>query len=67
MEEKLETENLISAIRGLTEAQRAVISLRFSSELSVAEVAKVLGKNPGAVKALQHNAIVALRKKMITA
>ena len=67
LEEKLETEQLISAIRGLTEAQRAVISLRFSSELSVAEAAKVLGKNPGAVKALQHNAIVALRKKLITA
>ena len=67
MEQKLETEQLISAIRGLTEAQREVVSLRFSSELPIAEVAKVMGKSLGAIKALQHSAIVALRKKLIMA
>jgi DNA-directed RNA polymerase specialized sigma24 family protein len=28
-------------------------------------VAKVLGKSEGAVKVLQHNALVALRKKLL--
>ncbi len=65
-EQRFETEQLISALRELTEAQREVLSLRFSSELSIAEVAKVMGKSEGAVKALQHSAIVALRRKLIS-
>ena len=48
----------------LTEAQRQVISLRFAGELPVAQVAEVMGKSQGAVKALQHSAIVALRKTL---
>ena len=63
-ERKLDIEQLLSATRRLTEAQREVISLRFTSELSVAQVAKVMGKSEGAVKALQHSAIVALRRTL---
>ncbi len=62
VEQKVNIEQLISAIRRLTEAQREVISLRFTSELPITQVAKIMGKNEGAVKALQHSAIVALRK-----
>jgi len=61
-EYRLDIEQLVSATKQLTAAQREVISLRFAGELSVAEVAKVMGKSQGAVKALQHSAIVALRK-----
>lgn len=61
-ERKVEIEQLVLATRGLTKAQREVISLRFAGELSVAEVARVMGRSEGAVKALQHSAIVALRK-----
>jgi len=61
-EHRLDIEQLISATKNLTKAQREVISLRFAGELSVAEVAKVMGKSQGAVKALQHSAIVALRR-----
>ena len=50
------------ATKQLTEAQRQVVSLRFTSELPIAEVARIMGKSQGAVKALQHSAIVALRK-----
>ena len=64
VERRLDIERLISATRQLTEAQREVISLRFAAELSVAEVAKAMGKSQGAVKALQHSAIVALRKRL---
>jgi len=63
-EHRLDIEQLISATKQLTEAQREVISLRFAGELSIAEVAKVMGKSQGAVKALQHSAIVALRKTL---
>ncbi len=61
-EQRLDIEQLISATERLTAAQREVISLRFAGELSVAEVAKIMDKSQGAVKALQHSAVVALRK-----
>jgi RNA polymerase sigma-70 factor (ECF subfamily) len=63
-EQKIEIEEIIVATRDLTPAQREVISLRFGGELSVAEVAKTIGKSEGAVKALQHSAIAALRKAL---
>jgi RNA polymerase sigma-70 factor (ECF subfamily) len=63
-EDKLDIERLLSATRRLTEAQREVISLRFTSELPIAEVARVMGKSEGAVKALQHSAILALRRAL---
>ena len=50
----------------MTKAQQEVISLRFAGELSIAEVAGMMGKSIGAVKAMQHSAIVALRRVMAT-
>jgi RNA polymerase sigma-70 factor (ECF subfamily) len=64
-EQRLEVEELRDNVEKLSPAQRAVISLRFGAGLSVAEVAKVLGKSPGTVKALQHSGIVALKKLML--
>ncbi len=64
-EHKLDIEQLILATRQLTLAQREVISLRFASELPTAQVASIMGKSEGAVKALQHSAIVALRKTLL--
>ena len=61
-EHSLDVEQLLLATRRLTEAQRQVISLRFAGGLPIAQVAKIMGKSQGAVKALQHSAIVALRK-----
>jgi len=66
-EQRLDIEQLISATKRLTKTQREVISLRFAGELSVAESAKVMGKSEGAVKALQHSAIVTLRKVLLRA
>jgi RNA polymerase sigma-70 factor (ECF subfamily) len=63
-ERKVEIEQMVQATKGLTRAQQEVISLRFAGELSVAEVARIMGKSEGAVKALQHSAIVALRKAL---
>ena len=64
VEQSLNIEQLLSAAKRLTEAQREVISLRFAGELPVTQVAKIMGKSEGAVKALQHSAIVALRKAL---
>ena len=66
-ERKLDIEQLLVAARRLTGAQHEVISLRFAGELSIAQVASVMGKSQGAVKALQHSAIVALRKSLSVA
>ncbi len=63
-EHSLDIEQLLLATKRLTEAQREVISLRFTGELSIAQVAKIMGKSQGAIKALQHSAIVALRKAL---
>lgn len=63
-ERKMTLEQLSRAIQKLTQAQREVISLRFTSELPTAEVARIMGKSEGAIKALQHSAIVALRRAL---
>jgi RNA polymerase sigma-70 factor (ECF subfamily) len=62
VERKVAVEEVVIATKKLTAAQQEVISLRFAAELSIAEVAGVMGKSEGAVKALQHSAIIALRK-----
>ena len=64
-ERSLDIEQLISATRQLTRAQREVIGLRFAGELSITEVARTMNKSEGAIKALQHSAIVTLRKTML--
>ena len=61
-ERKFDIEQLGAAVEQLTKAQREVISLRFAAELPIAEVARIMGKSQGAVKALQHSAIAALRR-----
>ena len=65
VERNIDTEQLLAATQHLTDAQREVISLRFTSELSTAQVAEIMGKSQGAIKALQHSAIVALRKALM--
>jgi RNA polymerase sigma-70 factor (ECF subfamily) len=65
-ERKMDIESLAAATRRLTNLQREVVSLRFAGGLSVAEVAKSMGKSEGAIKALQHSAIVSLRKMVAT-
>lgn len=64
VEQKIEIEEVVAASKELTAAQQEVISLRFGGELSIAEVAQAMGRSEGAVKALQHSAISALRKAL---
>ena len=63
-ERNMDIEQLAEATKKLTRAQQEVVSLRFTGELPVAQVARIMGKSEGAIKALQHSAIVSLRKAM---
>jgi RNA polymerase sigma-70 factor (ECF subfamily) len=54
--------NLWAAVTHLSSEQRDCIVLRFLRGLSVAETAAVMGKNEGAVKALQYRACGALAR-----
>jgi RNA polymerase sigma-70 factor, ECF subfamily len=63
-EVSIDIEHLSQAARHLTKAQQEVLALRFSNDMPVADVARAMGRTEGAVKALQHSAVVALRKLM---
>jgi RNA polymerase sigma-70 factor (ECF subfamily) len=62
VEHKLTQRRLVAAIARLTEDQRQVILLKFSEGMDNETVAHTLGKSVGAVKALQHRALGALRR-----
>ena len=53
-----------AALGRLPEPQRNVILLRVLGDLSVDQVARVLGKTPGAVKALQRRALASLQRQL---
>lgn len=57
-------EELRGAIRDLTETQQQVLVLRFGEGLKVREIAEVLDKSVGAVEALQHRALTALKERL---
>jgi RNA polymerase sigma-70 factor (ECF subfamily) len=53
----LASERLMQAVNQLGDEQRECVTLRFIQGLSVSETAAVMGKNDGAIKALQHRAV----------
>lgn len=59
-----ERSDMMRAIRRLTDDQQQVIILRFYGGLSNAEVARVVGKPEGAVKALQARGLRSLRRAL---
>lgn len=54
------------ALENITKEQRQVVLLKFFGGLSNAEVARIIRKPEGAVKALQHRALASLRRIMGT-
>lgn len=60
----LGTERVRRLLEELTPDQRDVLTLRVLADLSVEQTAATLGKPPGAIKALQHRALAALRKQL---
>jgi RNA polymerase sigma-70 factor (ECF subfamily) len=55
-------ESMLELIEGLSTEQQQVLTLKFVFNLPNAEVATILGKTEGAVKSLQHRALVSLQK-----
>lgn len=64
-EQQLLAAQVRAALRHLTADQQQVISLKFLEGLSNDEIAEVTEKSVGAVKALQHRALAALRRKLV--
>ncbi len=58
--ERLTTTEILSAFECLTDDQRAVLTLRIVGNFSLAEIAGMLGRRVGAIKALQHRALATL-------
>jgi RNA polymerase sigma-70 factor (ECF subfamily) len=57
-------DELLRCIHKLNPDQQECIQLRFLQGLSVAETAQIMGRNEGAVKALQHRAVRRLAQLM---
>jgi RNA polymerase sigma-70 factor, ECF subfamily len=53
----LSSDRLMAAVNQLGAEQRDCVMLRFIQGFSVSETAAVMGKNDGAIKALQHRAV----------
>jgi len=61
-ETKITLEIVLKELDKLSPGQRQAVELRFIADLSIEETAQVMGKRPGAVRALQHKAIESLRR-----
>nr|WP_237694968.1 ECF subfamily RNA polymerase sigma factor, BldN family [Streptomyces sp. SID5468] len=60
--ESLSNEALLQAVRKLNPQQQECVTLRFLQGLSVAETARIMGKNEGAIKTLQYRAVRTLAR-----
>ncbi len=61
----LANEDVERAMKLLTDSQRQAVALRFGAGFSIQETAEAMGKKEGAIKALQHSAIHALRRHLV--
>jgi RNA polymerase sigma-70 factor (ECF subfamily) len=60
--DRLESGRVMAAMRELSPDQRDVLLLRMAGGLTAPEVAEILGKTTGAVKALQHRGLASLAR-----
>jgi RNA polymerase sigma-70 factor, ECF subfamily len=60
--ESLSNAALLEAVRKLNAQQQECVTLRFLQGLSVAETARIMGKNEGAIKTLQYRAVRTLAR-----
>jgi len=61
---KMEHNEVRSLMARLSEDYRMVLSMRFLAGLSPDETAQAMGRSQGAIRVLQHRALLALRKIM---
>jgi RNA polymerase sigma-70 factor (ECF subfamily) len=57
-------QSMLDLIEDLSLEQQQVLTLKFVFNLPNAEVATILGKTEGAIKSLQHRALVSLQKQI---
>src|SRR5437868_14382840 len=62
--ESIGQKSMLELIEDLSGEQQQVLTLKFVFNFSNGEVATILGKTEGAVKSLQHRALVTLHKKL---
>jgi RNA polymerase sigma-70 factor (ECF subfamily) len=62
VEDQLSRQQLGGALQQLTPDQQQVLALRFGEGLTAREVAEIVDKTVGAVEALQHRALAAMRR-----
>jgi RNA polymerase sigma-70 factor, ECF subfamily len=60
--DRVEADRVLAALRQLSPDQREVLLLRMAAELTAHEVAAIVGKTTGAVKALQHRGVASLAR-----
>lgn len=64
--ELLEQKELRQSLKKLTEEQQEVVVLKFIEGYETDEIANMLGKSSGAIRAIQFRALTALRNNFIT-
>jgi RNA polymerase sigma-70 factor, ECF subfamily len=62
--ESIGRKSMLELIDDLSSEQQQVLTLKFVFNFSNGEAATILGKSEGAVKSLQHRALVTLQKKL---
>jgi RNA polymerase sigma-70 factor (ECF subfamily) len=62
IDDKKDIALIMSSIQQLKDVERDVIIMRFVEDLSTKEVSEVINKSEGAVKLIQHRAIIRIRK-----
>src|ERR671924_418778 len=61
---RIGVEEVQRVLEAISEEQRAVLLLRVVGGLSIENVARVVGKRPGAVKALQRRGLAAVKREL---
>jgi RNA polymerase sigma factor (sigma-70 family) len=61
---KIGVQEVERVLATLSDDQRAVLLLRVIGDLSIEDVAKAVGKRPGAVKALQRRGLAAIKREL---
>ena len=61
---KMEHQQILRKLNKLRPDYQSVLTLRFISELSPEETAQAMNRSVGAVRVLQHRALIALRQEL---
>lgn len=64
LDEHIRQDRIFRAIRHLKEGEQDVLIMRFIEDMSIKEVAEVLGKTESAVKVMQHRALKKAREAL---